>query len=112
MIEVRMNLVDLARIKHELLHSIAMIRRLKTAGVPVIGTLLMRGVSNGRLSWHTEEDLDGDISVLRWYANDEPGFADREDWRRVAGEKHDGWEWSKHVHHKHLQRHLEEEDEL
>lgn len=98
MIEVRMNLVDLARIKHELLHSIAMIQRLKTAGVPVIGTLLMRGVVRGRLTWHTEEDLDGDISVLRWTDTNESTILTGRPMVRTGGEKHDGWEWTKWVH--------------
>jgi hypothetical protein len=98
MIEVRMNLVDLARIKHDMLHSIAMVERMKKAGIPVIGILIMRGVSRGRLTWHTEEDLDGDISVLRWYDKGEDSTGMGHQMVRAGGEKHEGWEWIKYVH--------------
>lgn len=100
MIEVRINLVDIGRIKNRVLHNIAFMEKLKSVGIPTIGVLLMEGVSSGYLTVHVEEDLDGDLSVIRWWSPDEvavglngdPGEA----YRRTAGEQLEGWSWTRY----------------
>lgn len=94
MIEVRSNLIDLARVKHDMLHAIAMIERLKKAGMPIIGILHMRGVERGRLTWHKEEDLDGDVSVMRWFDDNEIDAAPGTAWIKVSSEQHEAWSFT------------------
>lgn len=95
MIEVRMNLVDMKRIKNDILYSITMQDRLRAAGMPIIGTLLMRGVERGVIVWHVEPDLDGDIGVIRWYDVGEsmtPGT----EWVEIEGEQLQAHSWTKY----------------
>lgn len=97
MIEVRINLVDIGRIKNRVLHNIAFMDKLKSIGIPTVGVLLMEGVSSGHLTVHVEEDLDGDLSVIRWWTPGEPACAINEKpadpYRRVAGKQLEGWSW-------------------
>lgn len=76
MIEVRIDLIELRKIKHDVLHSITMIEVLKKAGIPIDGVLLTRGVTRGTLVWSIEEDLDGETWVIRW-CDDSEDFAMR-----------------------------------
>jgi hypothetical protein len=52
---------------NDVMNSISMINTLKIAGVPFEGILLARGITHGVLTWHTEEDLESDTWVIRWF---------------------------------------------
>lgn len=94
MIEVKMNLVDLSRIENDCLCSITVIQRLKQLGVPIIGVVSVRTVARGTLTWTLEEDMDGDLAVVRWYDVKEPPF----DKKYIKCESRDEgvWSWTRY----------------
>lgn len=71
MIEVRVDLDDLRKVTHEVLYNIALIERMRKAGIPVVGRLIPSAVTHGTVIWTVDEDLDGDTLVIRWYERDE-----------------------------------------
>lgn len=66
MIEARLERPLIDGHLHNVLHSILFIQALKKAGVPIIGNIVMAGVERGSLTMYQEDDLDGDIIVVRW----------------------------------------------
>lgn len=54
--------IEAIRDRNEVLANITVLGHLRSAGVPVIGVLGLRGVLAGELSMH----LDGDEMVYRW----------------------------------------------
>lgn len=65
-IEVRVPLDDLKKLQHEVLANIKTVEKLRAAGIPVIGKLVLSGITHGTLSHRVEEDLDGDVLVYEW----------------------------------------------
>lgn len=72
MIAIQIDLIELRKIKHDVLHSITMIELLKKVGIPIDGVLLTRGVTRGTMVWTREEDLDNETWVIRWFDDGEP----------------------------------------
>lgn len=66
MIEVRVPLDHIKHIQHEVTQNILLVERLKKAGIPIIGRLVLSGVEHGKLEHEVEEDIDGDTLVYRW----------------------------------------------
>ena len=76
MIEVRINSDMLQNHQHNIMHSIMMMTTLREAGMPILGKIIFNGPKYGTLVMHTEEDMDGDELVVRWYnvsESQEPG---------------------------------------
>lgn len=67
MIEVRIDLDSVKKLDHEVLENIKIVERLRAAGIPFIGRLVLSGVTHGTLIHHVDEDIDGDTLVYRWY---------------------------------------------
>lgn len=65
-IEVRVPHDDIKKIQHEVTANIALVERLRKAGIPIIGRLVLSGITHGTLTHHVESDLDGDTLVYRW----------------------------------------------
>lgn len=77
MIEARIDLDELRKVQHNVLHAIEFIKVLRQAGVPVIGNITMNGVERGSLHIHRENDMDGDIVVVRWLDDGESASASK-----------------------------------
>jgi uncharacterized protein YbaA (DUF1428 family) len=71
MIEVRFDAGRLKKIVNDVNHHAQVTTLLKKLGVPVVGLLWLRTVSSGVLTMHTEEDIDDDEYVWRWYTSAE-----------------------------------------
>lgn len=67
MIEVQIDADALRKITHDISHSIRMIEVLKSAGIPLCGVLITKGIERGMMVWDAIEDLDGDVWRIRWY---------------------------------------------
>lgn len=78
MIEARLDHDFLAKCQNNILHSIVTIQALKDAGVPIFGHILMHGPARGVLTQHSEEDLDQNEWVMRWFDDDEPMIGPKE----------------------------------
>lgn len=65
-IEVRVSLDDVKKLQHEVLENIKVVEKLRAAGIPVIGKLVLSGITHGTLTHRVEEDLDGDTLVYVW----------------------------------------------
>jgi hypothetical protein len=59
----------------DILNSINMVQALKAAGVPIQGILIAKGIERGRMTWHNEDDIDGEVWVIGW--TDEPAAQQR-----------------------------------
>lgn len=73
MIEVRFDSGRLAKIVNDINHHAQVSAIMVKLGVPVIGTLMLRTVQRGVLIMFTEEDIDEDCYVWRWYSDSEWG---------------------------------------
>lgn len=71
MIEVRVDLDAIKKLDHEVLANIKIVEQLRDAGIPIIGKLVLSGITHGTLIHHVDEDIDGDTLVYRWYDRDE-----------------------------------------
>lgn len=65
-IEVRMPTDMTEKLGNEVLANVRTIKRLREAGVPIVGSISILGVSQGTLQMSTDEGLDGDDYVFRW----------------------------------------------
>lgn len=65
-IEVRVSLDDIKNIQHEVTANIVLVEKLKKAGIPMVGKLVLSGITHGTLTHVVEQDLDGDTLVYRW----------------------------------------------
>lgn len=65
-IEVRVSLDDVKKLQHEVLENIKVVEKLRAAGIPMIGKLVLSGITHGTLTHRVEEDLDGDTLVYMW----------------------------------------------
>lgn len=65
-IEVRMPTDLTAKLGNEVLANVRTIKRLREAGVPIVGSISILGVSQGTLQMSTDEGLDGDDYVFKW----------------------------------------------
>ena len=92
MIEARLDLDELRKVQHNVLHAIDFIKVLKAAGIPVIGNIVMNGVERGRLEMHREQDMDGDIIVVRWFDHGETILAGSS-WRKADFGNGKGYSW-------------------
>ena len=90
MIELRINRAELARIEHNVTHSIKMIEAMKKVGIPVSGVLITHGIEHGRMVWGN----DGGDHVIRWYAQDESEHSQRTVGSTGSGP---GYRWTKYV---------------
>lgn len=68
MIEVRIprNVVRAIYQDNDIQFGQILLDRLRAAGIPVVRTLLVRGVEHGRLEFETD-DLASDDWIYRWY---------------------------------------------
>lgn len=73
MIEVRFEAGRLMKIVNDVAHHAQVKTALQNLGIPVVGTLWLRTVSRGVLIMFTEEDIDDDTFVWRWYSPSEWG---------------------------------------
>lgn len=92
MIEARLDLDELRKVQHNVLHAIEFIKALKAAGIPVIGNIVMNGVERGRLEMRREQDMDGDIIIVRWFDDDETALA-RSHLRKTDFGSGKGYSW-------------------
>jgi hypothetical protein len=65
-IEVRVSLDDVKKTQHEVTANIVLVEKLKKAGIPIVGKLVLSGITHGALTHVVEQDLDGDTLVYRW----------------------------------------------
>jgi hypothetical protein len=65
-IEVRVPLEDVMKLQHEVLANIKTVEKLRAAGIPVVGKLVLSGITHGTMTHRVEEDLDGDTLVYEW----------------------------------------------
>lgn len=65
-INLRVSLDDIKKLKHEVLENIKLVEKMRAAGIPVVGKLVLSGITHGTLTHHVEEDLDGDTLVYTW----------------------------------------------
>ena len=72
MIEVRIPRSRNEDVGHEVLTSRNFVERLKEKGIPVVGTLVIRGVEHGTLS-HTNDPADG-AHIFKWDGGEENLF--------------------------------------
>lgn len=71
MIELRIDTDALVKTKTDVLASIYMVQAFKEAGVPIVGTLIAKGLERGSMTWLREDGLDGDEWVIRWFDDEE-----------------------------------------
>lgn len=95
MIEARIERELLMSVQHNVLHSILFIKALRAAGVPVIGNIVINGIERGMLEMTTEADMDGDITIVRWYDTDED--ASVPSWRKVDWGNEKGYSWIRFI---------------
>lgn len=91
MIEARIERELLMSVQHNVLHSILFIKALREAGVPVIGNIVVVGIERGMLWMTTEDDMDGDITIVRWYDTHEDSSVPS--WRKVDWGAGKGYSW-------------------
>lgn len=72
MIEVRFPKEHLDKIEHQTLKAVTLMEGLRKSGIPVLGIIFFLGVAHGVLQWHEEDDLDGPVIIMRWWAQDDP----------------------------------------
>ena len=65
-IEVRVPLEDVMKLQHEVLANIKLVEKMRAAGIPIIGKLVLSGITHGTLTHHVDDDLDGDTLVYTW----------------------------------------------
>jgi hypothetical protein len=65
-ITLRVDLEALKKLQHEVLANIKIVEKMRAAGIPVIGKLVLSGITHGTLTHRVEEDLDGDVLVYSW----------------------------------------------
>lgn len=95
MIEVRIDKDSLGKVKHDALHSIYMIQKLQSAGIPLIGNVFTRGIERGRLTWHNEEGLNGNEWVIRWFDDGEK--KPPKGWKAAGRGFGECYEWTRYV---------------
>lgn len=71
MIELRIDQYQLEKATNDLIYQQHILNALRQAGVPVVGVLVIRSVSRGKLVMHIEQDIDGDTFIWRWYPPEE-----------------------------------------
>lgn len=104
MIEVLVSVLELSKIKHDMLHSTAMLEHLRAAGIPMRGTLHMRGVERGVLEWtNTVDPLnDDEMWRIRWFDDGEPHIAHNaevgSEWIREAKGSGEAYSWKRYRH--------------
>ena len=70
MIEVVIGEHAANRYGHDTLLGVAFMKSLREAGIPVHGeSFVLRGVKEGTLTYHTEDDLDGMLHHFTWREN-------------------------------------------
>lgn len=65
-IRLRVALDDIKKLQHEVLANIKLVEKMREAGIPVIGKLVLSGITHGTLTHHVDEDIDGDTLVYTW----------------------------------------------
>jgi hypothetical protein len=65
-ITLRVDLEAVKKLQNEVLANIKTVEKMRAAGIPVIGKLVLSGITHGTLTHRVEEDLDGDVLVYSW----------------------------------------------
>lgn len=65
-IRLRVALDDIKKLQHEVLANIKLVEKMREAGIPVIGKLVLSGITHGTLTHHVDEDIDGDTLIYTW----------------------------------------------
>lgn len=66
MIKVTIQKNNLDRMGHETLIGGRVMKAAREAGIPVVGSFALRGVTHGQLIYHNEDGLNGLEHVLTW----------------------------------------------
>ena len=97
MIEAKLDIAALNLVKHEMLHSIDMMKHLRAAGIPIVGVLMMRGIEYGVMEWSRETSPDGDYWCMRWFDVNEPRAATK-GWIKEASGEGEAYSWVRYRH--------------
>lgn len=65
-ITLRVEADSIKKLQHEVLANIKLVEKMRAAGIPIIGKLVLSGITHGTLTHHVEDDLDGDTLVYTW----------------------------------------------
>lgn len=65
-ITLRVDADSVKKLQNEVLANIKLVEKMRAAGIPIIGKLVLSGITHGTLTHHVEDDLDGDTLVYTW----------------------------------------------